>query len=344
MANLISARGIPQVALADPAGQNVAILANVTDSVSGQPVAGVIVSFSTTIPYATFSSPTASTNAQGQAEVTLFYPILPPPGLSGAAVVPVTATIAGDSTTTFINFYNMGLTPIYLTNSTTSGELTFLSGAAISSGIQARITFPQNISYGDLITFFWESQSLQMFYTGGPLVWIIDINSAFNPTQALAQGDYIVWYFIQDILGNSSGSQPLFVRVSESPFTAPSLLPPTLPPALNSIINLADAQAGVTITVPILQQPQILLGDTLRVFLALRTLQGQLIRTIFYPRGRLQPPLANAVVPIPFSDLQNLSGVYGDFYYGITQNALVPPGNLISQVTRAYIDTVPPGF
>ncbi|XBS69264.1 hypothetical protein ABK905_22865 [Acerihabitans sp. KWT182] len=264
-------------------------------------------------------------------------------------MITVTATIPGGaSASLLVNYYSPGaLRNISILNTTTDpgSGITTIPRTTIVNGVQALVYFPTTIQYGDIITFFWNQLFIQMVYTGGPLVWVIDVNLSFVPEQTLAVGEYVVWYMIQDDVGNRTGSAPVLARITDSPISQATLLPPLLPPALNNLINLAAAQAGVVVTIPILSQTDVIhSSDRVTLHMALFTLQGQPIQIFNYlVIGRLPSPLVNVTYTIPTADLLNRNGVFADFYYDIFTVSQTPSFTLTSRATRAFVDTVPPG-
>jgi len=346
MANVISLAAIPGQVLANPNGQGSDIRATVTDSLTGQPVSDVPVRFTTTTLFATLPASPFNTNAQGVATVRLSYPQAGHQ-LSGAAVIPVLATAPGASATILVNFYNFTLRALLILNAPTDPVtlLAVVPRSAIIAGLQVLVYLPADTQYGNIITFFWESQSVQMVYTGGALVWVININNSFIPEQALSPGDYSVWYLIEDFLGNVTGSSPVYASIRDTPYSAPALLAPILLPAtLNGTINLVQAQAGVSLRLPLVQQPSVVHAtDAYRAYMVVFNPPGQQQPALLLGTGRVQNPVANFDIAVPSVNLANLNGVFADFYYTITTNSQSTVLTLTSVSTRVYIDTVPPG-
>ncbi len=332
MPNQVTVYAIPTAIRPNPNETKLTtVFARVTDSLTGALQSNVSVIFSTTTFNAVIASPNATTNASGVAETGVTFPV-PAAGQTGQGIVPVTGTIADGSATVLLNFFSPDLSKVYVTNAFNN----IITPEAINSGIQAIVYFPPAISIGTVINLHWGAHSVQHVYTGGALVWVIDILASFISSQVLSNGAYLIWYTLLDPFGNISGAEPIEVTVRNSPFSTPTLLRPLLPAGLYNTINLATATAGVSITIPG-GQPDIVTGDRYRAYLVTSTYAGTRLNSVMFGIG-IATPNVNITVPIPFNNLQGYNGVYGDIYYEIYNNAA---GKLLTSfTTRAIIDTV----
>lgn len=311
------------------------LTATVIDADTHEPASGVTLWFSTVIPLVTLSPDMGVTNDAGQLQTLIHYgdlPVLP-------MVIPITAATAQGGATFLFNIYNPDFGWVSLTNVTInqSTGAAPIDGQAIAKGIQARIIYPAGISPGSKVTLYWGNLALEKEYDGGA-TWVINIQTAFgNPAVVLANGQYWVWYRLEDPEGISVGNRPINVTVTGSPYSEPVLLAPTLPPELYNIINLAAAQAGVAVTVSGGQA--LLSGNPQRsLFLTKRRFDGTHLSTEMIVRSRPTNASLAWVVTVPPAFFLNFNGIYGDFYYTATINNV----EYSSFITRTIIDTVPP--
>ncbi|TKI04849.1 Ig-like domain-containing protein [Martelella alba] len=344
MANIISLAAVNSPAPPIPAGQTASLRATVTDSITGLPQPGVTVTFSQDTVYGKVSPASATTDANGLAQSNLTYPDQQRPGITGSAVITATASISGAATSFIINFWDPELRPLLVLNTTptSSPEVYTLTADIIQNGVQVLVYLPADIRYGDIVSFFWNQQFIQMVYQDGPLVWVINVNSSFSPEQTLSLGEYALWYMIEDFAGNKSGSMSLILEIKDSPYNYQVWQAPILLPAgLNGIINLADAQTGVTITLPLASQPAIVTNSLYRARLRIFSREGVQLQDTELFLGIAPNPVVNVTQQIPLATLANLNGVFGDFFYTVQlPNTTV---GLPSIARRMYIDTVPPG-
>ncbi len=224
MPNQITLRAETFALTPTPTGGSVSITATVTDD-QGKPLADINVSFLTGAPYAGLEPATGITDERGQAVVTLTYPIPNTSGHSGIGVIPVTADIGESSQTAWINFYDPRLKPIKIINTLLDEEtgFTLLGRRAITFGVHTLIYFTDIIKEGDKVTFYWGDYSVRKTCVKDEHVWVISPGNEFHAEKSLKNGEYRVWYSIEDNAGKIIGAQPLDVLISESPYETASV-------------------------------------------------------------------------------------------------------------------------
>jgi hypothetical protein len=231
------------------------------------------------------------------------------------------------------------LEPVTVTN-LKSGDI--LTQQSIDAGVQARIVYPPDIADGDQIDFFWGINQLQKYYEPGPLAWVINIKTAFLPSEALSDGTYNVYYIVTDIYGNPRTSPELTVTVQGSSATQPTLLSPDVLYAdtPTNIINIVKS-SDISVRIPV-QADKIDDGDSVKVFLRVtnRT-TGALISLSEVANGTIGDAAEPTVIDIPQGPFNNLDSVLGNFYYEIVKD--VTGAQAYSRTTAVWIDTVAPG-
>ncbi|MEA9390506.1 hypothetical protein SJI19_08125 [Acerihabitans sp. TG2] len=217
-----------------------------------------------------------------------------------------------------------------------------LTQQSIDAGVQARIIYPPDIAEGDEINFFWGINQLQKYYESGPIAWVINIKTAFLPSAALSDGNYAVYYNINDVFGNSRTSPQLDVTVQGSSATQPTLLSPDVLYAGTpvNIINIARSD-DISIRIPV-QAGAIADEDVVKVYLRVtnRT-TGALISLSQVADATIEDATAPTVIAIPGYQFNNLDSVLGNFYYEIVKD--VTGAQAYSRTTAVWIDTVAPG-
>jgi hypothetical protein len=342
MPNTITVTADPLAPVPSAAGSSSTIIATVTNE-TDVPQPGVAVSFTTTTLFVTFDPATGVTDENGAIKITVIYPRPNPDSITGVGVVPIKATIADESATLLLNYYDAALTRIRLINATVTEEehgLYNVDYYQINAGVSALVYLPTAIGFGSIVTLHWGAFSYDMIYTDGPSYMLFDIDQLFTPADVLRNGRYVVWYSITDLANNTAGSFPLVVTVTGSPYNIPTLLAPVLPAEFNGVINLARAQTEFNVIIPTAEQPTILANSSWRLWLDVITFEGQLLKTILLQAGRVIEDTNVVVVIKNSAPFLGYNGVYGDFYYTIAYDG---QQTRFSHIKRMYIDTVAPG-
>lgn len=190
--------------------------------------------------------PTSSTtNTKGEATTTLTA--------TGAGEITVTATTEGDetgksATVTAASTGNLLSPPVVFNVSKADGYT--LDQYDIAFGVYVEIQPWDNIEANQILNFNWGGFPLTIpILSEDDLPKIINI-SADMPPLALADGTYKVSYSVTDEAGNISASESVTVNVVNGGQSAPSLPEPVVSDA-DPYINIADAEDGVVVTVPL---------------------------------------------------------------------------------------------
>jgi len=218
MPNQITLCAEPFAPAPSSSGRATDITATVTDS-GGEPVEGAVVNFSAGDPHACFTASAGTTDDRGQTTVTLTYPSPDVFGQAGVGVIPVTAAVNDDSKTVLINFYDPRLRPVKILNTERDEKtgLTKVGNIAIAFGVQALVYLPDTLADGDKATFYWGEYIAKKTCAKGEHVWVVEPGKLFIPEQALKQGNYRVWYSIENSAGHVIGALPLDAVITHGP-------------------------------------------------------------------------------------------------------------------------------
>ncbi len=201
----------PTAQLQVPAGAVSNLTATVVDRSTHRPAENVQVTFSSTVPQARFSAPTARTDHNGRATTRVTFPYPANPTFGGGRV-PVLATARNDSDSLQLVFYSQGLRPVQITN-LQPGNI--IDNESITAGVQAVIYPWPSTEPGNIYTLYWGNNSVQRAFNGSNFPWVVDIAETFTPQGVFTDGNYQVFYELTDNAGNFAECKPVEVTVKK---------------------------------------------------------------------------------------------------------------------------------
>jgi hypothetical protein len=182
---------------------------------------------------------------------------------ASTTAVAVTATTLDDSTgrTVNISTYAPHQAPQVFNASSADGFT--LDHEDINFGVNAEIPVYAGVALNQIVTFWWSDVDSVVFPITDTNIppFIIDVSSSLS-SDCLKDGQYNVYYVVEDQAGNSTNSSPVLITVSDGGQTVPTLSAPVVPEA-DPYINIADASDGVDVNI---SYPDMAEGDVITFY------------------------------------------------------------------------------